>query len=171
MSSSPRTARDSSPPRPAHIEESAAIALVATTLHETFREEHAAGNLGATYRAAGERAGLPHQHVGELCNPVSGRTAKLHKPIMMGKRLAARFYRKLASKLEAQVRGTLDLRDAALGVQESAGKLARCVREALTDEVISDAEDAAIEATLLAAEADIAAVRAARAQHRARGAR
>lgn len=169
MSSSPlsRPARDSSPPSdPA---ETAAAGLSARVLHRTLAALHASGHVGATYRAIGERVGVPHQHVGEWCQEISGRVPKLTKILRMGARIAPAILRALAAEIEESGGRHVDLRDAALGVQESAGRLARCVREALADEHITDEEDAALEAVLLTAEADIAAVRAARAQHRARG--
>ena len=148
-----------------------AVALVATTLHETLRAAHAGGNAGATHRAIGARLGVAHQHVSEWCDPLSGRVLKLTRAVRLGSTLAPAFLRALASKIEARGGMKVDLRDAALGVQEAAGGLARCVREVLADGEIDDAEDRALEAALLAAEAEIAAVRAARAQHRARSAR
>lgn len=144
--------RDSSPPR----------------LDETLRAEHAAGNAGATHRAIGQRVGVPHQHVGEWRDPLSGRVLKLTKVVKLGPTLAPRFLRALAAKLEESApHARRDIRDAVLEVQEAAGAIARCAREILADNHITDDEDLLLEAALLAAEAKLTAVRAARAEHRA----
>lgn len=167
--------RDSSPPRAPIAGETAAVSEVAEDLHAAIREEHAAGNLGATYAAAGDRAGVPKQHVGDWCNPLSGRTPKAHKIELLGARIALRFHRIRVARLEARLteqtatRSTHDLRDVALGFQVIAGKYAERVRAALEDDHVDAAEDAALEAAEREVEAQIAASRAARAHRRARG--
>lgn len=160
--------RDSSPPATPDPAETAAADLFARVLHRTLTSLHKGGHVGASYRALAERVGSPYQHVGEWCQPLSGRVPKVTKVLRMGVRVAPAVLRALAAELEGSGARSVDLRDAAIGVQESAGRLARAVRDALADGVITDEEDGALEAVLLTAEADIAAVRAARAQHRAR---
>lgn len=144
--------------------------LVSTVLHDTLAALRAAGNAGASYDAIGKRCGVPRQHVNEWCNPGYERTPKLTRIVRMGSTIGPAVLRALAAKLEARA-GHRDVRDAALGVQEAAGVVARSVRETLADGVILDAEERSLEAALLAAEAEIAATRAAIASHRARAAR
>lgn len=162
--------RDSSPPKAADPAETAAATLAARVLHRTLAALHAAGNGGATYRALGARVDVPHQHVGEWCQDLSGRTPKLTKVLRMGPSIAPAVLRALAAEVEASSPRAVDLRDAALGVQESAGSLASRVRAALADGHVDAEERQGIEAVLLAAEAEVAAVRAALASAPRRGA-
>lgn len=169
MSSSPiaRSSRDTSPLSDAA--ETAAAAVAARVLHRTLAALHAGGHGGATYRAIGERVGVPHQHVGEWCQELSGRTPKLTKILRMGARIAPAVLRALAAEIETKSGQVLDLRDVALGFQVKAGEYAALVRAALADNHLDADENASLEATELEVEAQIAASRAARAQHRARG--
>lgn len=167
MSSSPRAARDSSPPQdPA---ETAAVVLVAEATHRTLQALYRDGNKGASYSAIGERCAVPKQHVGDWCNPLSGRSLKCSKVARMGPVIGPAVFRAMAADVEAQSGRALDLRDVALGFQVIAGEYASRVRAALADDHLDAHEDAELEATELAVEAQIAASRAARAQRRARG--
>lgn len=150
------------------------VRVVAEVTHETIDSAHRAGDRACTYRGLARGGEVPHQHIHDWTSPLSGRSPRAAVLFdVLGPRRSILWCERAAAKLRAllpqEASALKDLRDAALGMQESAGRLARCVREALADDFITDDEDAAIEATLLAAEADIAAVRAARAQHRARG--
>lgn len=150
------------------------VRVVAEVTHETIDRAHRAGDKSCTYRGLARGSEVPHQHIHDWTNPLSGRSPRAAVLFeVLGPRRAVQWCERAAAKLRSllplDAHGPCDLRDAALGVQESAGRLAQCVREVLRDDHITDEEDAAIEATLLAAEAHIAAVRAARAQHRARG--
>lgn len=159
--------RDSSPPPSAAV--AGAQVCIAEALRETLVEEHR--EHGTTYEHIAARIGGKKQHVSEMCDPLSGRALSLVKVALLGPRTAPAFLRRLAAKIEAAAGVKLDLRDAALAVSESAGSVARSVREALRDGVVTSGEAATIEAALLAAEADIAATRAAMAAARARGGR
>lgn len=161
--------RDSSPPKAVDPAETAAVEIVATTLHDTLGTLFRSGNKGATYEAVGARCGVPKQHVGEWCQPLSGRSPRLAKIVRMGATIAPSVLRALAARIEAQSGRVLDLRDVALGFQVIAGEYAGRVRAALADDHLDTDEDAALEATELEVEAQIAASRAARAQRRARG--
>ncbi len=152
------TARDLSPD--CDPEETAAVRLVAEALRETLDAEHTTGNQGATCAAIGERCGVPRQRVSEWMNPLSGRTPKVEKAARMGPRIAPRFFRRLAAKIEAQ-HGAGDLRDATLDVHDATGRLSQRVREALADGVITPEEEARIEAEILESEARLTATRAA----------
>lgn len=165
--------RGSSPPGVPGLRDPADVSaneLVSQVLHETLAALRAAGNAGASYDAVATRVGVQKQHVYEWCTPGFDRSPKLTKVTRMGSHIAPAVLRALAAKLEARA-GIRDLRDAALGVQEAAGTVARSVREALADNEITDAEERALEASLLGAEAEIAATRAAIAKHRERTAR
>lgn len=160
--------RDSSPPGCQVLRDPAdtqANELVSSVLHETLGALRAAGNPGASYEAVGQRCGVPKQHVNEWCSPGYERSPKLAKIARMGPTVGPAVLRSLAARLEARA-GHRDIPDAALGLLESSGVVARCVREALTDGEISDAEERALEASLLGVEAEIAATRAAIARKR-----
>ena len=158
--------RDSSPPPSTAV--AGAQRVIAEVLHTTLTAQHRAGNAGATYEAVARRIGGSKQHVGEACDPLSGRTLSLTKAVLLGATIAPAFLRSLAARIESDAGHRADLRDATMAMQESTGSVAKTVRIALADGVVTDAEGADIEAALLAAEADIAATRAALAQHRAR---
>lgn len=157
---------DAGPRVPGGISDAAAVEIIATALHETIRAQHAAGNGGATYRAIAKRLGVPYQHIGDWCSPLSGRVAKIVRLAQLGPILAPAFFRALAAKLEERAGVQRDLRDVALGTQERVGDLSRLVRAALRDGVIDADEERSLEAVFAGIEADVSAARAAVAQHR-----
>lgn len=127
----------------------------AETLATVLRALVASGEKGATKRAAARRAGISHEQMNRLCDPLSGRGLLLDLLHALGPKVAAAMLRAELARIE--VRGIGDLRDAALDVQTAAGRLADRVRGAHADGVVTLDEIDQIEGAAHGAQAAAAA--------------
>ena len=85
-----------------------AVELCAAVLHDTLLAAHRA-DAKITYEEIAGRTGAKPAHVGEWCNPLSGRTVALYRVAMMGARVAPAVLRALADAIEADLKTSWQL--------------------------------------------------------------
>lgn len=148
--------------------EAAADRLFSQTFRDTLRALKLTDN-AISYTTVGDRLGVPKQHVGDWCDPLSERRPRVVQLIMLGPRVAPAIFRALAAAVEATVEAaaSVDLRELALGVQTRVGELSKSVNDAWRDRKLSLAEIEDIEARCHATSAETSAILAVCAQARA----
>lgn len=125
-----------------------AVELCAAVLHDTLLAAHRA-DAKITYEEIAGCTGAKPAHVGEWCNPLSGRTVALYRVAMMGARVAPAVLRALADAIEARAKGkggAADLRKIVCDVMARVGELASSVNAGVADGTLDGGEIVAIEA-------------------------